>query len=203
MPGERWVPLIGVGLSATVWCFLHSWLLVPGIKERLRARLGRRAELERPLYVIFSVVTLLPLLLWWRSLPQRVLFAWPGAWQIVRWVGLFLAGVMFAAGLRVHDNRELLGLRALQRLRSGRPPPPPRLRRDGILARARHPYYAGTLLLLICLGPDSDVNLVWRLVFLLYTYLGTRLEERKLRATFGEEYRRYEREVPRYLPRIW
>lgn len=39
--------------------------------------------------------------------------------------------------------------------------------------------------------------------FSTYIVIGTLLEERELLAAFGERYRAYCREIPRYVPRLW
>jgi hypothetical protein len=167
--------LLWVALSAAAWCFLHSWfiaLLRPG---RLLRPAGFPQAASRLTYVAGSTLTLAGLLLWWRSLPALTWFTWHGAWQIVRWAGLGAAALLFLAGARVYDNAYFLGLRQLRDCWRGRVTPPPPLRRRGILAHMRHPYYAGSFLFLVCCLPLTDVNLVWRIVFLVYTYVGTRL----------------------------
>ena len=65
----------------------------------------------------------------------------------------------------------------------------------------RHPWYAGTLLLLAFGLPVTDVNLAWRLVLAGYVLVGTELEERKLLADLGPVYAEYRQRVGRFLPR--
>lgn len=215
--------LVAVGASAVLWCVLHSLPIARGVEPRLLARLGGRAPWFRLLYNLLALATLLGLLLWWGSLPRRTLFGWPGWWQAVRWGGLLLAGWLFWAGAGAYRGEDFTGLRRAVRSLRGRrgrprprgtpgagPPAPPaaapgpdELRRDGVLAHLRHPWYAGAILFFLCCLPWTDVNLVWRAVFVAYTVVGTLLEERKLRARFGRAYERYRREVPRYLPRPW
>ena len=76
----------------------------------------------------------------------------------------------------------------------------PPFRSDGILGVIRHPWYTGTILFLVFSLPVTDVNWVWRVVFLLYTIIGTELEERKLLVEIGDQYRDYRRNVPRFFP---
>ena len=48
--------------------------------------------------------------------------------------------------------------------------------------------------------PWTDVNLVWRGIFLAYTLIGTELEERKLLRDIGTPYAEYRSRVPRFFP---
>ncbi|MDP8980140.1 MAG: isoprenylcysteine carboxylmethyltransferase family protein [Acidobacteriota bacterium] len=78
------------------------------------------------------------------------------------------------------------------------------LAREGIYARVRHPRYASAGLGLI--GNVLLINyLGLYIVFLLLIVLGIgllALEERELVDRFGEAYRQYQREVPRFIPRL-
>ena len=76
------------------------------------------------------------------------------------------------------------------------------MRTSGILGIIRHPWYTATLILLVFCTDVTDVNLVWRLVFAVYTLVGTELEERKLLQDLGREYADYRRRVPRYFPAL-
>jgi protein-S-isoprenylcysteine O-methyltransferase Ste14 len=77
------------------------------------------------------------------------------------------------------------------------------LLREGIYGLVRHPVYLSAAVAGISFA--LLVNYVG--VYLLFVstlpvlYLITMLEERELIARFGEEYRQYQREVPRLIPR--
>jgi protein-S-isoprenylcysteine O-methyltransferase Ste14 len=71
----------------------------------------------------------------------------------------------------------------------------------GIFRRLRNPMYVGLMLFLIglAIALASDGMLVMTVVFALAIHFGVvRREERYLAAKFGEAYRRYRDEVPRY-----
>ncbi|MBK9471385.1 MAG: hypothetical protein IPO18_03755 [bacterium] len=120
---------------------------------------------------------------------------------MARWLGLAEAAFLFWAGARAYDNRHFLGLAQMRDYAAGRQPAEPPFRAGGILGVIRHPWYSGTLLLLVFMLPWTDVNLAWRGVFLLYTLLGCELEERKLLRDIGAPYAEYRRQVGRYWPR--
>ncbi len=137
--------------------------------------------------------------MWWRTLPQATLFDWPGAWQILRWAGLFAAFVFFTLGAAAYDNRAFLGLRQVANHLKGRQGGEPEFSRQGILGKVRHPWYSGTILFFVFCLPVTDINLVWRTVFVIYTLVGTELEERKLRKELGDKYADYSKEVGRFF----
>jgi protein-S-isoprenylcysteine O-methyltransferase Ste14 len=54
---------------------------------------------------------------------------------------------------------------------------------------------------LIWLTPQMTVNRLTLFVVLsIYLYVGTFFEERRLVAEFGDDYREYQRQVPRLIP---
>lgn len=65
----------------------------------------------------------------------------------------------------------------------------------------RHPLYTGALLVLWG-GAVSSFGLCTALLGTLYLRIGTSFEERKLRNIYGEEYQRYQQEVPKYFPAL-
>ena len=188
-----------VGITAAAWCAAHSWFIALGPQRWMARHCGRYHAFNRLVYNLASAVSLAALLLYWRSLPHRVLFDWPGWWQLPRWIGLAAAGTLFLRGSRVYDNLAFLGLRQIRQWRRRRLPAPGRVSRRGILRQVRHPYYTGAFLFLIFCLPITEINAVWRGVFFVYLCVGTLLEEKKLLAEFGDEYARYQREVPMFL----
>ena len=78
-----------------------------------------------------------------------------------------------------------------------------KLESSGVLGVMRHPWYAGTLLL-VWAARDLDLSaLASNIVLTLYVVVGTLLEERKLVAEFGEEYCSYQRRVSMLVPLKW
>jgi protein-S-isoprenylcysteine O-methyltransferase Ste14 len=194
-------PALQAALATALWCVGHSLFITHRWQAFLRRRAPRVRPWERLVYVAWATLSLGVLVLWLRGLPARPLWDWHGPWQVPRWAGLGAAGLLFWLGARGYDGRGFLGLRQIRDHRAGRVPRDPPFRTDGILGRVRHPWYTGTLLVLVCGLPFSDVNLAWRGVFVLYTLVGTELEERKLLAELGATYGDYRRRVPRFLPR--
>ncbi len=192
--------LFTVGLTAAVWSLGHSFF----ISHRWQRWQGRLwpgfAPWSRLVYVLFSTLTLGLLGLWWRSMAHTPVWDWPGPWASLRWAGLAVAGLFFLLGALAYDNGSFLGLKQVSRHLRGKPLPASPFTRRGILARVRHPWYTGTLFFFVFCLPFTDVNLVWRGVFLLYTLIGAELEERKLLSELGSTYSEYKKDVNRFLP---
>jgi protein-S-isoprenylcysteine O-methyltransferase Ste14 len=194
--------LLHVGLWSAVWCAGHSLFVTHWWRDTVRRLFPRWHVFSRAVYVTSSTVSLGALFLWLRTLPETTLFAWEGIWSWLRWLGLAEAAFLFWAGARAYDNRRFLGLTQVVEYMAGRPAADPPFRTDGILGVVRHPWYGGTLIFLVFCLPWTDVNLVWRSVFLAYTLIGCELEERKLLRELGDVYADYRRQVPRYFPRL-
>ena len=76
----------------------------------------------------------------------------------------------------------------------------------GLYARVRHPRYVGMIAAVLGACLMAGTLFLWTVVgaWLLLTLLVVSLEERELRARFGEAYIAYSRRVPRLFPfRLW
>jgi protein-S-isoprenylcysteine O-methyltransferase Ste14 len=189
-----------VALATAAWCFFHSFFITHFWRDTVCRRWPRCAVYNRLVYVTGSTLSLAVLMAWLWTRPETTLWAWSGWWQVIRVVGLLEAGVLFWLGALAHDGRSFLGIRQIRQARTGEPAPERGISTGGILGMVRHPWYTGTFLFLVFILPFTDVNLVWRGVFLVYTYVGTVLEERKLVTDMGDTYREYQRQVPRFFP---
>jgi len=192
--------LLQVGLWTALWCFFHSWFVTHRWRDLLRRHFPRYHVFSRLIYVLASTLSLAVLMLWIHALPARTLFTWSGGWMWVRRLGLAEAFFLFWLGLRSYDNRSFLGVTQVLDFLRGHSAGGPAFRTSGILAVIRHPWYTGTIILLVFLGDYTDINLVWRGVFLVYTLIGTQLEENKLLRDIGDPYAAYRARTPRFFP---
>lgn len=186
--------MLHLALSLVVFYALHSMLAWTGVKRWAAARLG----LVRWYRLTYSMVSVL-LLLWvwqaYRAVPYTALWT-TAPWSAILGVLLMVGGAALAmvAVLRF-GGAAFLGLRAEV---------PGTLVRSGLHGRMRHPIYTGTIVLLLgwlLLSPTAATALCIGLTFV-YLPVGIALEERKLIALFGEDYRRYRQEVPALIPRL-
>ena len=72
---------------------------------------------------------------------------------------------------------------------------------SGVYRWVRHPMLLGGLLFLLTSGPSLN-NLVYTAMYAAYMAIGGYYEERRMIRVFGEDYRRYQRQVGAFFPRL-
>ena len=98
------------------------------------------------------------------------------------------------------QSSELFGVASIKAQLSGKPVRPPEFIVRGPYLWVRHPLYF-FVIVMIWSCPDLAVDrLLFNVLWTMWIYLGTFLEERDLLADFGEAYREYQSRVPRLIP---
>lgn len=189
-----------LALLWTAWCFLHSLLISRFFTTWIKGILGRRHGYYRLAYSIFSLFSLAPVIYFQLSLEEKVIFAWPWPWSIVKYGIYAVAFLLFYGGSRVYDLQYMLGIRQINEMRYGGKDEKKEFTSEGILGYVRHPWYSGAILLVWAFGVLTDVSLVSKLVLTAYIIIGTLLEEQKLIGEIGEPYRAYRKKVPMLIP---
>ena len=182
------------------WCTLHSLLITTAVKQWFGKKGGVWRGCYRLGYVVFSLATLFPLLWYGQILPQQSLVALPLWARSVQVCLLLFALALFVGGARVYDLPTFLGLTQWRAFQAGLTPEPPTFKQSGILRHVRHPWYGGGIALLWAMPDLTEVSLVIRVILTAYLILGALLEERKLKAEFGQDYRDYCRRTPMLFP---
>ncbi len=72
---------------------------------------------------------------------------------------------------------------------------------SGVYRWVRHPMMVGGLLFLLTSGPSLN-NVVYIAMYTAYMVIGGYFEERRMIKVFGEDYRRYQRQVGAFFPRL-
>lgn len=156
----------------------------------------QRAQIRAILALPFNVLVVIPALILLLSRNWAV----AGPAQPVAWLAL----ACFAGGLT------LMGATIRLFEREGRGTlapwhPPERLVVRGVYRHVRNPMISGVLLNLLgeALLLRSPALAVWLALFFTANAIYIPLSEEKgLEARFGDEYRRYRAEVPRWIPRL-
>ena len=176
-----------------LFALLHSLLAAERVRVRLAPLAGPRAY--RLAYNLLAIA-------WLCGLAVLTRGEWPVVWDARGVVRLVLHGTQIAAGVllvataRSFDLGHFAGIRQLRgetRERGG-------MRRDGPYRLCRHPLYLATCVLFSA-QPTMDLRWLITSAWLwIYSAAGSVIEERKLVAAFGAEYRRYQATHRRLLP---
>jgi len=184
----------------TAWCTLHSALISLSVTEWLRSRVPGFFRYYRIIYNSISIFTLVPVIYYAYLLRGPTIISWGGTWQILRFIMIILAVFLFVAGTRRYDLAQFLGLRQVHDEKSCSVLTDDcTLDTKGILSIVRHPWYTGGLLIVWTRSLDL-AGILTNLVVCSYFVIGAILEERKLVAQFGEEYRAYQQQVSMLFP---
>ena len=198
---------IGLTVGFIIFAILHSFLAGRSFKRWLFSIAPGIRPFYRMLYNIFALVTFW---LWLQLLPTggQVIYAIPAPYSYLLY-GVQIASV---AGLywaaRPLDNQAFVGTRQIyDYLRFDQFPddldePAHELSFRGAYRHMRHPLYTFVILILIF---RPEVTLRWAILSLfciLYFWIGSIYEERKLLKQYGALYYRYRQQVPRFIPRL-
>lgn len=130
----------------------------------------------------------------YRSSP--VLYYAPGVWSLALYLIQFMIAVVLFNCVRQTGIADFLGFSQIKTATA----PDRHLVTSGCYAIVRHPLYLYATIFMI-LNPVMTAQ--WLLLTLLsaiYFIIGALIEERRLVATFGDEYRRYQQSVPFMIP---
>jgi protein-S-isoprenylcysteine O-methyltransferase Ste14 len=176
----------------------HSVMARPAFK-RWWTRLVPMS-VERSTYVIFSNAALIVLFWQWQPIPTLL-------WTIDNEIGRVVLDVMFWMGWGIVfastfliNHFELFGLRQVFARATNRAIPASAFATPLFYRAVRHPLYLGFLLAFWSTPDMTAGHLVFAIGTTGYILLAIVLEERDLIDTFGEQYRRYRREVRMLLP---
>lgn len=195
--------LILLAVFWSAWCVLHSLLITPAVTGRIENHWGRYIVYYRLVYNLFSLLTLLPLWFYTKSLSRLTGALWPWPYFPLQVLIALLGLAALVAGGQAYDLPFFLGLRQIKdsRATSLLSAPGP-LKTSGILEMVRHPWYTGAFLLIWAQKMDLPI-LIMSLILSAYLVVGALLEERKLIRVYGQGYRDYQREVSMFFPLKW
>lgn len=193
-----------LSLLALAWILyglLHSLLASTAVKTGLRRRFPAQFRAYRLVYNLLAGILLLPPLWLLFSYPGTLLWHWPVPVNRLADLLALLAVAGFVWSLRYYDTGEFLGTRQLRDSRDGVQDRAP-LTISPLHRWVRHPWYFLGLVL-VWTREMNAAMLLSAVMLTLYLVVGSRLEEAKLIALYGDAYRRYRERVPGLLPLPW
>lgn len=179
-----------------VYCLLHSLLASTGVKQKLQQGLKENYKYYRLFYTLFAFVFLVLLILYQIHIPTIELYK-PTVAIIV--IGLIVGAAGLALMIVCIKKYfiSLSGLLSLVKESSSSS-----LMITGVHRYVRHPLYLGTFAAIwgAFLTLPFLSLFIANAIITLYTLMGIKLEENKLRIEFGESYQSYQNRVPKLIP---
>ena len=180
-----------------LFAFFHSLLAMETVKKLLRSNRPAGTRFYRPAYTILAAGSMVRLL---AALPDtRILYALSGKPRVILLATQGCALTLLCSCATQSGLGRFLGI---SQLLTGKEQAP-RFTRDGWYGKVRHPQYTLAMLLLLA-SPTMTVNhLIFTSLSVAYFILGSFLEESRLRGLFGDDYRRYQQDVPMFIPNLY
>ncbi|HET9817968.1 MAG TPA: NnrU family protein [Rhodanobacteraceae bacterium] len=193
--GDWIVDIVLLGLFAVQ----HSAMARPGFKAWLTRWLD--PALERSTYVLLTSLVLILLFWQWRPLPSVIWDAGHGgAWWLLYAVSA-LGWLVVLTGTFVINHFDLFGLRQVWLRARGVAYTAPEFVDSFYYRIVRHPLMLGFIIAFWATPRMTVGHLLFAVATTAYILVAVRfLEERDLAVLHGEDYRRYQREVPMICP---
>ena len=186
-------------LAGGLFGLIHSGLATTRAKDLAAQWFGERSrKYYRLFYSIVGFLTTFLYISLIHLLPDSPIYHIPAPWVILTTLiqaAAILLGII--STLQLTRNSDFLGLDALK----SRPPErQTRLITSGLYARVRHPLYDCIFIFLLAMPVLSWNLLAFNIGIVVYTIIGTILEERKLLKEFDFKYREYQKRTPMFIP---
>ena len=178
------------------FAIIHSILAMDYVKNIARNLLGKEFRYYRMIYSLLSIPLLAPAFMIWMTYSKStpVVYVIPhDLYPVVILVRLVALGMFGYAILQI-DLLEFSGMkREKERV----------LLTGGAYGIVRHPFYSAGILILFTQMEMTMLDLTAALLVVGYFLAGAFIEERRLLLVFGDEYRKYQKEVPMFIPAKW
>ena len=180
------------------WCVVHSLTTEELTIKRISRGRTKFANHYRLFYVAFATVSFVAVWILTPRSGEVSVCSWEGPWRAIQWVCWGVALFLFCVSFRFQSPLAFLGFRFGQ-TSTDHDDSEEELITYGIYGVIRHPQF-GAGLLFLWTRDLTDTGLVINLVLSTYLLLGSKIEEKKLVARFGDQYVRYRQEVPAFIP---
>lgn len=178
----------------------HSVMARPAFKRMLTRVIS--PAIERSTYVLLSSLVLLLLLYFWQPLSREVWHA-NGPLAMLLWAVQALGWLILLLSTFMISHFDLFGLRQVFAYWKGEPVSGPPFLIRGFYRLVRHPIMFGFVVAFWVTPVMSVGHLFFALMTTVYILIALQFEEHDLAAALGEDYRRYQKQVPMLIPWRW
>jgi methanethiol S-methyltransferase len=198
--GPVWVAvLVNAGLLGA-FAVQHTVMARPAFKRWLTRYIP--GSIERSTFVLAASLVLVAVVTLWRPMPESVWVVETEWLRAVLWSIYLLGWVTVVGSTYMINHFDLFGLSQVVARARDREHVPPSFRLTMLYRFVRHPIMVGFLIAFWATPDMSQGRLLFAVLGTGYILVGVRFEENDLRRDLGDDYRRYEAEVPRFVPRL-
>jgi len=190
----------------SIFAVSHSILASHKFKAKLTEKLGERIAFYRMFYNISSILFFL-FIYEVSPKPNYIIYDLSFPFDIIIFTLQIASRIALLWVAKFINMREFLGITQIKRYSTETYSTKDldekmELRVDGPFKFSRHPIYFFSSLFLI-LRPTMDFfYLIFLINMLLYFYIGSYFEEKKLLTIFGSDYAAYQKSVPKTFPSL-
>ena len=188
----------------SVFCISHSILASNKVKKIFQNRVGNLIAYYRIGYNIISVISFIIIYL---LLPRIdiTFYDLPNPYDLIILFFQLLSLIGFIWSARYFSTGEFIGLSQIKRFREGKYDSndldeSSTLRIEGPYKYSRHPVYFFSIMFLVMRPVMTITYFIIVVIFVVYFYIGSVFEEKRLIEKFGEAYIGYQKSVPRIIP---
>ena len=190
-----------------IFAFSHTLLAALKIKKRLTERIGNKIAFYR---LFYNISSLLIFFVFYELSPKPdvIVYNLQKPYDIIIFVVQVLSLIGFFWASKPIRLIEFIGIGQIERYYKGTYNPDDldeklELKIVGAYKIVRHPIYLFSIMFL-GLRPTMDLSyLVMFVCITIYFYIGSIYEEKKLVEVFGDEYKEYQKNVPKIIPWIY
>jgi protein-S-isoprenylcysteine O-methyltransferase Ste14 len=196
-----------IALLFFLFGFIHTYLGTLKFKRKVAEKIGDYIAFYRLAYNIFALLSFY-LIYILSPKPDIIIYDLNYPWDILNFVFQALSLIGFVwAGLPT-DLPEFLGISQIRRWLKGNYrekdiDETSVLKTNGPYKLCRHPIYLFSILFLGFRSTMSLFYFVFFICIIVYFYVGSYYEEKRLLEKFGEEYLNYKKITPRIIPNIF
>ncbi len=198
--GPLWIAALANAGLLGAFAVQHTVMARPAFKRWLTRSVP--ASIERSTFVLAASLVLVAVVWLWQPMPETVWTVETGWLRVVLWVIYLFGWLMVVGSTFMIDHFDLFGLSQVVARATDRAHVPPSFRLTLLYRFVRHPIMVGFLIAFWATPDMSQGRLLFALLGTGYILVGVRFEEHDLREHLGEDYARYEAEVPRFVPRL-
>ena len=193
----QWPWLLNAALLG-LFAVQHSVMARPGFKRWWTRFVPE--QIERSTFVLIACIILIAMFIFWQPVGGVVWHVTdPVLASVLTTISLIGAGIVLISTF-VINHFDLFGLRQVWLQFTGKPYTHLKFRKRGFYKYVRHPLMFGFLILFWATPHMSAAHLLFALLTTGYILVALIFEERDLVHYHGEDYKRYQREVPKLIP---